>query len=867
MIHYPTPIDLADSTSSSSLHAESARRINSTPTLQNGGVSRSSSRRGIRDRGSKCSSLNRPLSLADSRHPIIDISSLDYKAYRHRLIDATLRKQYDLQPPGDVVLNSLHLNSADSVIGIRLNDQYDHSLFDFVEEYYDAGATSRENDERHHPLDHFLPRGAARPPTSEKETETISDDGVDRENGRNHLPGSIGNPPKLPGMDDNGNPCVRAPPYDVSAIATGDRDPRSEVPISRRSIPTRSRKRADKTTPGHGAEDDCPRPGERSSRRESSWPRNDRPASAGNASKIFSLPRAAVLPGNREATGSPRPETSASRSRWESKKKLEDDPPAVLSLSGGRLARGRNFISVSSSEIASDSSKRRDDEVSCRSRESSISPRSRASTRPPWLSGSRGTSFNRKYGRNITEISARRVARPTRPATRSARGSDPPGAVSSQGRSKKSSASLNRNPGRRATSFVESGGRELVGMTTERQGENLATRPRGQRSKSQDGSVAAADNEEGRTLKTADSPSGEKMFGGGTTLPGALSFLSSPARTLDQPRKRSPRDAFSATTPASKTSATKKPELISRCGTDSARGRPAPGNNASRARPVTRDRLAKLNRGGRRQLKSVENPSKSASLSPQIELSAEVLNPADKSAIHPDGEKLAGLTPRIDSRESTESDRIRAENDAISNGASDDARSRVPKIMRNLRTRPASANNLGGGRRPAAASHPALRDANSETKSGLNDTKLNTRSNGAADEMRYDESPSAEASSLAPRGCGNVAGAEGMLEGDVAGRGADEELQLPRHDSKIGLAMNSALRRYIKMLKQGLLNHGKDGVALASLSLSDAVSVLSKQRTPLSPEETRELQTVLDKIERNPELLCKLSCASIESIV
>lgn len=69
------------------------------------------------------------------------------------------------------------------------------------------------------------------------------------------------------------------------------------------------------------------------------------------------------------------------------------------------------------------------------------------------------------------------------------------------------------------------------------------------------------------------------------------------------------------------------------------------------------------------------------------------------------------------------------------------------------------------------------------------------------------------------------------------------------------------------MLKRGLLNHGdKGGVALASLSLSDAVAILSEQRTPLSPEEIRELQTVLDRIERNPELLDKLSRPSLESL-
>ncbi|KYQ52847.1 hypothetical protein ALC60_08042 [Trachymyrmex zeteki] len=857
LMHYPATIKLADSTSSSNLHPESARRINSTPTLQsNSGTSKSSSRRGIRvdrkigDSGSKIrisSSSDRPSSFVDSRHPIIDISNLDYKAYRYKLIEATLRKQYDdFQPPGDVVLNSLHLNSADSVIGIRLNDRYDHSLFDFVEEYYDvADATSRKNVERLHPLDHFLSRGMRRPRTSEKETETISDNGIDRENSRNHLPENVdSNLSKLPSIDDNGNP-------------------------------------------------------------KGTWTRNDRPASAGNTSKIFTLSRVATSLKRREATGSPRPRTSAGRSR-ESKKKLEDYPFAVFPLSSKRraerVAGGRsNFISVSSSEIASirsESSQRLEDEMSCRSRESSISPRNRVSSRPPWMSGNRRTSFNRKYGGNITEISAARVARPM-----SARGSGLPGqklTVSARGRSKESSTtSTNRNPAlsRKAASFVASREREFTGMMTEQQrGENFTTRPRRQRSKSKDvGSVMVKDNEEERTLKTIDSPPGEKMSASRTailTMPdnASLSFLSSATRTLSRPRKRSSPTAFFANAPVteSETWATKEPELItSRSGTDAARERPVSRNNALRLEPESpsvedrRENRTKLNRGeGRRRLRSAENPSKGVSLSPQIELSAEVLNPGDdtdKSAI-PDSEKFAGLTSRIDSRENTgiarRSDEIEArsaktENGVKSNSTNDIARSRLPKIIRNLRTRPASVNNLSENLHgPVAASHPVLRDANSETKSGLNGMKLNTRSNGTVDEMRYDESPSAEASSLAPRECGNAkVEAKETRQDDVTGRGADEELQLPRHDSKIGLAMNSALKRYIKMLKQGLRNHGdKDGVALASLSLSDAISILSEQRTPLSSEEIQELQTVLDRIERNPELLCKLSYPSMESV-
>lgn len=678
---------------------------------------------------------------------MVDISSLDYGAHRHRLIEASLRRQYDdFQPPGDVVLNSLHLNSADSVIGVRLNDRYDHSLFDFVEEYYDV-AGSRKSVERPHPLEHFLAKGARRPRTSEKETETIPDNGVDRENGRNHLPENVdGNPPKSPGVDDNGNPCVRVPADDVSATSE-NRAPNSAVPILRRSIPTRSRKRADKTTCERDAEDDCPRSGDPGAKTESSRNGTD-------------------------------------RSR-ESKKEPEDHPPspAVPPLSGNRrgVANKSNFVSVSSGEIASI---RRDERLSCRSRESSISP-SRTSSRPPWMSGNGGTSFNRKYcGGNVAEIVGARVARPQKLA------------VSSRSR-ESSAASTGRNP-----SFASS--REKKLLIERQRKENPAAR---RRSRSKDvGSVT----EEGRTLrKTTDSPSGEEMSASGTTMP--TSFLSS-ARTPPRPtRKRSPQAAlYAADAAASETSATKAAKLI----TNRSGGSPVPGNNARPVRDRRENPPVILNRGGRRRLRSAENPSKGASLSPQIELSAEVLNPADdtdKSAI-PEGERL---TSQIDPRDEN-------------TGTDDVGRSRMPTIIRSL---------------PRSRGLPAApRDANSATESGLNGAKLNGGSNGAVGEMRYD--------------------------GSLAFPREAEELQLPRRDSKIGLAMNSALRRYIKMLKQGLLNHGdKDGVALASLSLSDAVAILSERGIPsLSSEEIQELQDVLDRIERNPELLRKLSRPSMESV-
>lgn len=110
----------------------------------------------------------------NSELPIVDISAFDYDAYRFKLVETALRKQYNnYQPPGDVVMNSIHLNNNDSTIALRLNNQYHHSLFDFVEEYYDATkGMSKKETEYLHPLDHFLIKGTQKPETVEKETET-----------------------------------------------------------------------------------------------------------------------------------------------------------------------------------------------------------------------------------------------------------------------------------------------------------------------------------------------------------------------------------------------------------------------------------------------------------------------------------------------------------------------------------------------------------------------------------------------------------------------------------------------------------------------------------------------------------------------
>lgn len=873
--------------------------MNSTSVLQSSdGTSKISSRieEQIGDRGSKKkrSSLNRPSSLA--KHPIIDISSIDYKAYRHKLIEATLRKRYDSQPPGDVVLNSLHLNSADSVIGVRLNDRYDHSLFDFVEEYYDTGEA--RNAEHLHPMDHFLSKSARRPRTTEKETETIPDENIEYrsyacEDNRNYFPeNDNSNYAKLPGMDNNGNLYVHSLSRSISlednASTIGRSDLNSKFQEPRREMIPSSRERTDKARPKDDVKNNkCPRFADSGMKKESSWTTRERPVSAGNASmsaKDCALSRAVTLPARQKrATKSPRLETSATNRSRDLKKNLEDYPAVTGFPSSNKHhaeAGKSSFISASSSEVVSicsdSSSKRRCDEVSRRSRESSISPRSHASSYPPWMSGnSRGISFNRKYG-NTTK----NLAKCTRPAMSTRDNGLPrrPAVSSREGRSRESDVS--RNPGsprRRAASFIATREKEFIGTSIEQRREHLTTSPPCQRQdKLKDvGSAARVENNE-RTLKTPDS-TGEGISA--ITRDNVSSSLSSRARTQVYPRVAVSSAHASSSVAASRTRTTTEPRLTSRRGDDARKEHTFPGCCKSPNVQNQWERSAKLNRDGRRQLRSAENPSKGASLSPKIELSAEVLNPADdtdKSAI-PKGEKLGErvitrIDPRGNAGAANEDDGARlvsnakaaAGKDIKSNNINGVTRSKVQKIMQDPRTGVLANNHP----KSDESSHPARRDANSETKSGLNGAKLNTRSNDAVDKMKRDESSKASPTVL--RESGIVDDETKTREQDIAGTiNSDEKLQLPRRDSKMDLVMNSGLKRYIKMLKQNLLNdddnNKEDALSLVSLSLSDAV--LSEQKTPLSPEETQELQNVLNKIERNPELLCKKALSNMENII
>lgn len=785
MIRYPAH-KIVDATSSSDLCLRTTRKINSASAVDDA-ISRRSNRHvddniakkietpAYRRRHPPLNSSPSSTGTTDAARQIVDISDLDYKAYRHQLIEASLRKQYDnYQPPGDVVLNSLHLNSADSVIGVRLND---HNLFDFVEEYYDASKATSRQDGGHqsHPLDHFLVRGAKRPKTAERQTETLLEDDVDCESlncegARDNLSANAdGGFPRSPGTDNNGNPRARSPARNASiegnvVVESNDLHSSSEAPRER-AIPTQSRAHAFRETSVNSSKEDR-------TRRKSLWSTKNRSASAGSAStpsapRILALPRAATLPENRGLIKSPRRRTSAGRLSG-SAKKLEDHPDKpAQSSSCKQTAREEvtaNFFSRSSSEIVSVCSERRD-EMSCRSRESSISPKRRA--RPPWLSGDRGKSFNRKYG-NIAKDSSG-TGRPI-----SARGNSLPRkfAIPSGGRSSKESspAPTSHKPtllGPRVASFIEREKERIrVSGEEEREQGRTATSPRQQRDELRENAGSVENDGKQPIPRTAGSPD-ERI----SASKPAISRFPNNATSFPSPRSRTRASTSSKT--SAKASATAKSTTTSRTSPAQKTGlsppfvsekkQAAPKNTSGYSKsPLKQARAANTARLNRGEGQHAANSAlaKGAPLNSKIELSGQVLNSVgdtdDERGVAADCAKLAKRVPQVsptrENAEATGSDgdedaravssvknaeeeTATAKNDVSSNNSGRDARSKVSEITRDLR-----AGSAGGEH-----SSTARRNANSETKSGLKGARLNGRSNDALGGMKRDESSAGSA--------------------------------------------------------------------------------------------------------------------------
>ncbi|XP_053976858.1 uncharacterized protein LOC128875360 [Hylaeus volcanicus] len=371
--HYPASGFNSGSSSSADLHLGSARRTISTPNMQasgdNVGIREALATRQNDNQKTDPTSKRNELAVNQSSSfivtsstlPIVDISAFDYDAYRHKLIDAALRKRYDdYQPPGDVVLNSIHLNTNDSTVAVRLNDRYCHSFFDFVEEYYDATkGMSKKETEYLHPLDHFLVKGTQKLETTDRETET--------------RPVSV-----VHNSTDLEEKAPRISFYDESPVANSFRQKRQ-----------------------HNEDLD-------SIMKKSSKASKIKLLNAGVASSITKRPTFPCSARKKSATKFPR--TTISTDSVSSKQdtlfgsqKRANRGETLSSIDGGERESMNctTISSIDSESVRSESSKHRDDQ-SCISRDSFVASEHRAPNRSqtqPWMSGNPRTSFNKKYAK------------------------------------------------------------------------------------------------------------------------------------------------------------------------------------------------------------------------------------------------------------------------------------------------------------------------------------------------------------------------------------------------------------------------------------------------------------------------------------
>lgn len=155
------------------MNVSSLRATSSTPAL---GPSTPTGNPGSQSRGRLRPPEHSSSYIATNKElSIVDISSFNYNSYRHKLIESALRKRYGGNyPPGNVILNSIQLNSVESSVETELNDKYSRSFFDFIDEcYYEKNLKSKPEMEYLHPLDHFVVKPVEKPLTIEKYTETM----------------------------------------------------------------------------------------------------------------------------------------------------------------------------------------------------------------------------------------------------------------------------------------------------------------------------------------------------------------------------------------------------------------------------------------------------------------------------------------------------------------------------------------------------------------------------------------------------------------------------------------------------------------------------------------------------------------------
>ncbi|KAI4474692.1 hypothetical protein M0804_014718 [Polistes exclamans] len=348
--------------------------------------------------------------VTNSEVPIIDISTFNYNAYRHKLIEANLKKHYkNNQPPGDVIFNSIHLNTIDSTLGIKLNEQYHHSFFDFVEEYYDATiGMSKKEMEFLHPLDHFLVKGIRQRETDEKGTETLNlsnNEKTTRIDRVKDIDEKISINRRV--LDKNGNISRTSKVKNLSSSLSKRRKEEDSSGMSKGGKEKEEENESPSLPPPPSPPPLLsPPPGSIESRKDSKNKKKDRKGErlVGRSSLLDSnsIPTKIGINSN----------VNQVQTRKYLLTKSVNGNDTLNSPSKSKLLSSIvkadkdsiNLSSISSSEFGSTR-----DVISNHSRDSSIPSgfRGRTPTRKllPWITGNTSFSFNRKYGNKNTDIS------------------------------------------------------------------------------------------------------------------------------------------------------------------------------------------------------------------------------------------------------------------------------------------------------------------------------------------------------------------------------------------------------------------------------------------------------------------------------
>ncbi|KAJ8672862.1 hypothetical protein QAD02_004122 [Eretmocerus hayati] len=290
----------------------------------------------------------------------VDSEHFDYNVYRHKLMEEVLKKYFDdRQPPGHVVMNSIHLNAADD----DFIESKGENFFAFVEDRADLMVTPRTNESAsQHPLDHFLVRGSRHEPTDEKGVTT--------------------NSRSLTSVGDAGPTTRLIPPVKEADLGSG-------TAVGPKG-PHRSRIQTPISLAQHYA----------TARGDT----EERPKTAG--SKLPCVVRPAKNKAQQSSKPRPKPPTQKSPSTH---------PPEILCIERDDSPDARPGTGASSSDNYEAELSR---EARRAAHEQELSTTKQADVKRPWMCSLRPKSFNRKYNLNKQDAFEKRWRSRSRPKSR-----------------------------------------------------------------------------------------------------------------------------------------------------------------------------------------------------------------------------------------------------------------------------------------------------------------------------------------------------------------------------------------------------------------------------------------------------------------